>query len=68
MGYNILLIAFAVVITGGMGSFTGTFVAAFGMGLVIAFTGRFWSQAADTMVFVVMALVLFLRREDQIHG
>jgi branched-chain amino acid transport system permease protein len=68
MGYNILLIAFAVVITGGMGSFTGTFVAAFGMGLVIAFTGRFWSQAADTMVFVVMALVLFLRREEQIPG
>jgi branched-chain amino acid transport system permease protein len=68
MGYNILLIAFAVVITGGMGSFIGTFVAAFGMGLVIAITGRFWSQAADTMVFVVMALVLFLRREEQIPG
>jgi branched-chain amino acid transport system permease protein len=68
MGYNILLIAFAVVITGGMGSLTGTFVAAFAMGLVIAFTGRFWSQAADTMVFVVMALVLFFRREEQIGG
>jgi len=65
MGYNILLIAFAVVITGGMGSFTGTFVAAFAMGLVIAFTGRFWSQAADTMVFVVMALVLIFRSESR---
>jgi branched-subunit amino acid ABC-type transport system permease component len=33
------------------------------MGLVIAFTGRYWSQAADTMVFVVMALVLIFRKE-----
>jgi branched-subunit amino acid ABC-type transport system permease component len=68
MGYNILLIAFAVVITGGMGSFTGTFVAAFAMGLVIAITGRFWSQAADTMVFVVMALVLIVRKDGQTDG
>ncbi len=68
MGYNILLVAFAVVITGGMGSFTGTFVAAFAMGLVIAITGRFYSQAADTMVFVVMALVLILRKEGQTAG
>jgi branched-subunit amino acid ABC-type transport system permease component len=63
MGHSILLISFAVVVTGGMGSFTGTFVAAFAMGLVIAFTGRYWSQAADTMVFVVMALVLIFRKE-----
>jgi len=68
MGYNILLVAFAVVITGGMGSFTGTFVAAFAMGLVIAITGRFYSQAADTMVFVVMALVLIFRKEGQPDG
>jgi branched-chain amino acid transport system permease protein len=62
------LIAFAVVVTGGMGSFTGTFVAAFVMGLVIAFTGRFWSQAADTMVFVVMTLVIIFRREGRTEG
>lgn len=68
MGYNILLIAFAVVITGGMGSLTGTFVASFAMGLVIALTGRYWSQAADTMVFVVMALVLIFRKEDGSGG
>jgi branched-chain amino acid transport system permease protein len=68
MGYNILLVAFAVVITGGMGSFNGTFVAAFAMGMVIAITGRFYSQAADTMVFVVMALVLTFRKEGQTDG
>jgi branched-subunit amino acid ABC-type transport system permease component len=58
MGFHILLVAFAVVIVGGMGNLTGTFVAAFVLGMVIAVTGRFWSSAADTMVFVVMALVL----------
>jgi branched-subunit amino acid ABC-type transport system permease component len=58
MGYHILLLAFAVVIVGGMGNLTGTFVAAFVLGMVIALTGRFYSQAAETMVFVVMALVL----------
>ena len=61
MGHRILLMAFAVVIVGGMGSLNGTFVAAFGLGMVIAITGRYWSQAADTMVFVVMAIVLILR-------
>lgn len=58
MGFHILLVAFAVVIVGGMGNLTGTFIAAFVLGMVIAVTGRFWSSAADTMVFVVMALVL----------
>jgi branched-subunit amino acid ABC-type transport system permease component len=58
MGFHILLVAFAVVIVGGMGNLTGTFISAFVLGLVIAITARFWSQAADTMVFAVMALVL----------
>ncbi len=58
MGFHILLVAFAVVIVGGMGNLTGTFISAFVLGLVIAVTARFWSQAADTMVFAVMALVL----------
>jgi branched-subunit amino acid ABC-type transport system permease component len=58
MGFHILLVAFAVVIVGGMGNLTGTFFSAFVLGLVIAITARFWSQAADTMVFAVMALVL----------
>jgi branched-chain amino acid transport system permease protein len=65
MGHNILLIAFAVVIVGGMGKLTGTFISAFSLGMVLAITGRYWSQAADTMVFVVMAAVLiFFRRAE----
>jgi len=64
MGHDILLIAFAVVIVGGMGNLTGTFVSAFVLGMVIALTGRYYSQAADTMVFVVMAAVLIFRRSE----
>ena len=64
MGVDILLIAFAVVIVGGMGNLTGTFISAFALGMVIALTGFYWSQAADTMVFAVMAGVLIFRREE----
>jgi branched-subunit amino acid ABC-type transport system permease component len=64
MGHDILLIAFAVVIVGGMGNLTGTFISAFVLGMVIALTGRYYSQAADTMVFVVMAAVLIFRRPE----
>jgi branched-subunit amino acid ABC-type transport system permease component len=58
MGFHILLLAFAVVIVGGMGNLTGAFISAFALGMVIAVTGRFYSSASDTMVFVVMALVI----------
>jgi len=61
MGFDILLLAFAVVIVGGMGRLSGTFVAAMVLGMVMAITGRFWSQAAHAMVFIVMALVLIFR-------
>jgi branched-subunit amino acid ABC-type transport system permease component len=61
MGFHILLLAFAVVIVGGMGNLNGTFVAAMVLGMVMAVTGRFWSQAANAMVFVVMALVIIFR-------
>jgi branched-chain amino acid transport system permease protein len=61
MGFHILLLAFAVVIVGGMGNINGTFVAAMVLGMVMAITGRFWSQASNAMVFVVMALVIIFR-------
>ena len=64
MGHDILLVAFAVVIVGGMGNLTGTFISAFVLGMVIAITGRYYSQAADTMVFVVMAVVLIFRKSE----
>ncbi len=64
MGLSVLLLAFAVVIVGGMGSLRGTFFAAFALGMVMAITARYWSQGAETMVFIVMAIVLIFRPID----
>jgi|UniRef100_A0A7V6A3S0 branched-chain amino acid transport system permease protein len=61
MGFQVLLICFAVVVVGGLGSIRGTFVAAFALGMVMSITGRFWGPAADTMVFVVMGLILIFK-------
>jgi len=64
MGLSVLLLAFAVVIVGGMGSLKGTFFSAFTLGMVMALTARYWSQGAETMVFIVMAIVLMFRPID----
>jgi branched-subunit amino acid ABC-type transport system permease component len=64
MGLSVLLLAFAVVIVGRMGSLRGTFFAAFALGMVMAITARYWSQGAETMVFIVMAIVLIFRPID----
>ena len=64
MGHSILLLAFAVVIVGGMGNLRGTFISAFALGMVMALTARYWSQGAETMVFIVMAIVLCFRPID----
>ena len=60
MGFMILLISFAVVIVGGLGNLRGTFISAFALGLIMAITGRYWGPAAETMVFVVMAIALII--------
>ena len=64
MGLSVLLLAFAVVIVGGMGNLRGTFISAFSLGMVMAITARYWSQGAETMVFIVMAVVLVFRPID----
>jgi branched-subunit amino acid ABC-type transport system permease component len=64
MGLSILLLAFAVVIVGGMGNLRGTFISAFALGMVMALTARYWSQGAETMVFIVMVIVLCFRPID----
>jgi branched-chain amino acid transport system permease protein len=61
MGFHVLLLCFAVVLVGGLGSMRGTFVAAFALGMVMALTGRFWGPAAETMVFATMAVVLVVK-------
>jgi branched-chain amino acid transport system permease protein len=64
MGLSILLLAFAVVIVGGMGSLRGTFLSAFALGMIMSVTARYWSQGAETMVFIVMGIVLIFRPID----
>ena len=61
MGMMVLLVSFAVVLVGGLGNIKGTFISAFVLGMVMAITARFWGPAAETMVFVVMAIVLIFK-------
>ena len=64
MGLSVLLLCFAVVIVGGMGNLKGTFLSAFALGMVMSVTARYWSQGAETMVFIVMAIVLIFKPID----
>jgi branched-chain amino acid transport system permease protein len=65
MGFEILILCFAVVIVGGMGNLTGTAVAAYGLGLVHSLSAAYIaSSASDAMVYVVMAIVLIFRPID----
>ncbi len=62
MGFEILILCFAVVIVGGMGNLTGTAIAAFTLGMVHSLTAVYvLSSAADAAVYVVMAAVLIFR-------
>jgi branched-subunit amino acid ABC-type transport system permease component len=61
MGLGVLLVSFAVVLVGGLGSMRGTLVAAFALGMVMAVTSWLWGPAAETMVFVVMGMVLVFK-------
>ena len=65
MGFEILILCFAVVIVGGMGNLKGTAVAALTLGLVHSLTAAYVaSSASDAMVYVVMAVVLIFRPID----
>src|SRR3954463_15258788 len=61
MGTNIVLVVFAVVVIGGMGSIMGSIVTGFGLGLVEGFTKVCYPPASNTVIFVVMALVLLIK-------
>ena len=61
MGSNVIMMVFAVVVIGGMGSILGSIVTGLGVGLIEGLTKFFYAPAADVVVFVVMALVLLLR-------
>ena len=61
MGADIVIVVFAVVVIGGMGSILGSVVTGFGLGLIEGLTKIFYQQASSTVVFVVMAIVLLAR-------
>ena len=61
MGSNLVIIGFAVVVIGGLGSILGAVVSGFGVGLVEGLTKVFYPQAATTVIFVMMGIVLLLR-------
>jgi branched-chain amino acid transport system permease protein len=61
MGSNLIIVVFAVVVIGGMGSILGSVVTGLGLGVVEGFTRVFYPEASSIVVFVIMAVVLVLR-------
>ncbi len=61
MGSNLIIVVFAVVVIGGMGSIMGAIVTGFGLGLIEGLTKVYYPEAANTAIFVIMAIVLLVR-------
>lgn len=61
MGSNLIIVVFAVVVIGGMGSILGSIVTGLGLGIIEGFTKVFWPEASSTVVFIIMVIVLLLR-------
>jgi branched-chain amino acid transport system permease protein len=61
MGSNLIIVVFAVVVIGGMGSILGSVITGLGLGVVEGFTRVFYPEASNIVVFVIMAIVLMLR-------
>jgi branched-chain amino acid transport system permease protein len=61
MGSNLIIIVFAVVVIGGMGSILGAIVTGYMLGIVEGLCKVFYPEAANIVVFVIMAIVLLLR-------
>jgi branched-chain amino acid transport system permease protein len=61
MGADLIIVVFAVVVIGGMGSIIGSIVTGFTLGLVEGLTKVFYPEASNTVIFVVMAVVLLVR-------
>ncbi|MBS0427501.1 MAG: branched-chain amino acid ABC transporter permease [Proteobacteria bacterium] len=61
MGQNLIIVVFAVVVIGGMGSIMGAIVTGLGLGVIEGFTKVFYPEASSTVVFVIMVIVLLIR-------
>ena len=61
MGQNLIIVVFAVVVIGGMGSIMGSILTGLGLGVIEGFTKVFYPEASSTVVFVIMVIVLLVR-------
>ncbi len=61
MGSNVIIVVFAVVVIGGMGSILGSILTGFGLGLLEGFTKYIYPEGSGVVVFVLMIIVLLLR-------
>jgi branched-chain amino acid transport system permease protein len=61
MGSDIIIVVFAVVVIGGMGSIMGAVLTGFALGIAEGLTKVFFPEASSTVIFVIMAIVLLIR-------
>jgi branched-chain amino acid transport system permease protein len=61
MGSDVIIVVFAVVVIGGMGSILGAIVTGFALGIIEGLTKVFFPEASSTVIFVIMAIVLLIR-------
>ena len=61
MGADLIIVVFAVVVIGGMGSILGSIVTGFGLGIIEGLTKVFYPEASNTVIFVIMVLVLLVK-------
>ena len=61
MGSDLIIVVFAVVVIGGMGSIMGSIVTGFALGVIEGLTKFFYPEASNTVIFVIMAVVLLFR-------
>jgi branched-chain amino acid transport system permease protein len=61
MGSSLIIVVFAVVVIGGMGSIIGSVITGFGLGIIEGLTKVFYPEASNTVIFVIMAIVLMIR-------
>ena len=61
MGSELIIVVFAVVVIGGMGSIMGAIVTGFGLGIIEGLTKVFFPEASNTVIFIIMAIVLLIR-------
>ena len=61
MGANLIIVVFAVVVIGGMGSIMGSILTGLGLGVIEGLTKVFYPEASSTVVFIIMVIVLLIR-------